>query len=224
MRSRSSRILWVLPAACIVVLTLMVISCYIYVRYIRPWQLRWGATNAEVARIMPGDEIVTGPTFDATRAVTIDAPPEDIWPWIVQMGCGRAGWYSYDWIDNLGRPSARCILPEHQTIGIGDVIPIDPWERHGFRVEGFVPNEWMLWGDRYGKVTWCWGLYPIDGGSTRLVTRVKVKYDWLHPSIFFNMVFDAGDIVMMRKCLHGIRDRAEVRAPFSSIDPAGGRR
>lgn len=214
MRSRNSLIRRVLPAACIVVVTLVFISGYTYMRYVRPWQLRWGSTNAEVARLMPGDEIVENPSFDATRAVTIDAAPEDIWPWIVQMGFGRAGWYSYDWIDNLGRPSSMKIHREMQNIEVGDMIPIDPRERHGFRVKGFVPNQWMLWGDRHGKITWCWGLYPIDENSTRLVTRVKVKYDWLHPSIFFNMIFDVGDIVMMRKCLHGIRDRAELIAPF----------
>jgi hypothetical protein len=212
MRFRLYRTRWALPAACLVIIALVFINSYVYMRYIRPWQLRWGATDVEVARDMPGDEIVADPTFDATRAVTVDATPEDIWPWIVQMGFGRAGWYSYDWIDNLGRPSARVILPELQRIDVGDMIPIDPREKHGFRVKGFVPNEWMLWGDGHGKITWCWGLYPIDDRSTRLVTRVKVKYDWLNPTMLFNMVFDVGDIVMMRKCLIGIRERAEIPA------------
>jgi hypothetical protein len=210
MRSRRYRTRWVLLAACVAIIALVFINSYLYIRFIRPWQLRWGATNVEVARLMPGDEIVADPTFDATRAVTVDAAPEDIWPWIVQMGFGRAGWYGYDWIDNLGKSSARIILPELQTIDVGDMIPIDPEKKHGFWVKGFVPNEWMLWGDRHGKVTWCWGLYPIDDKSTRLVTRVKVKYDWLHPTILFSMLFDVGDIVMMKKCMIGIRERAEV--------------
>ena len=216
MRSpRRTKTKWVLLAVGIAVLALACMNSYLYVRFIRPWHLTWGATDLEVSRGMPGDGIVTDPTFDATRAVTIDATPQEIWPWIVQMGFGRAGWYSYDWIDNLGRPSARTILPEHQRIEIGDMIPIDPAERRGFWVKGFVHGQWILWGDRAGNVTWCWGLYPIDDGSTRLVTRVKVKYDWMRPSIFFNIVFDVGDIVMMRRCLHGIRDRAESRTPFS---------
>lgn len=212
MRSRLSRIRWVLLVAGVAIIVLASMNIYIYTQYVRPWQLRWGATDGEVARMMPGDEIVTDPTFDATRSVTIDAEPEDIWPWIVQMGFGRAGWYSYDWIDNLGRPSARVILPEFQSIEVGDMIPIDPKKKHGFWVKDIVPKEWMLWGDRHGKVTWCWGLYPIDDRSTRLVTRVKVKYDWLHPAILFNMAFDVGDIVMMRKRLIGIRERAECLA------------
>lgn len=212
MVSGHTRIRWVLALACVWVITLACVNSYVYMRFIRPWQLRWGSTFEEVARSMPGDGIVECPTFDATRAVTIDAAPEDIWPWIVQMGFGRAGWYSYDWIDNLGSSSSRDILPELQEIEVGDMIPIDPRKQHGFRVKGFLPNRWMLWGDRKGKITWCWGLYPIDEGSTRLVTRVKVKYDWFHPSILFNMLFDVGDILMMRKCMIGIRERAEAQA------------
>jgi hypothetical protein len=69
----------------------------VYLRFIRPWQLRWGATDEEVARAMPGDDVVQRATFNATRGVTIQARPEQIWPWLVQMGFNRAGYYSYDW-------------------------------------------------------------------------------------------------------------------------------
>jgi hypothetical protein len=79
----------------------------LYVRYVRPWQLTWGATAEEVSRSLPGDDLVARPTFNATRAITIAAPPERIWPWLVQTGLTRAGWYSYDLLDNLGRQSAR---------------------------------------------------------------------------------------------------------------------
>ena len=93
-----------------------------YLLYIRPWQLRWGATDEELERPMPGDEIVARSTFNATRAVTIEARPEEIWPYIVQIGMTRAGWYSYDLLDNLGRPSARRILPQFQNLmKVGDV-------------------------------------------------------------------------------------------------------
>src|SRR5829696_6626118 len=93
-----------------------------YLLFIRPWQLRWGAT---------GDEIVAHPTFNATRALTIEARPEEVWPWIVQIGMTRAGWYSYDLLDNLGRPSARRILPQFQNPKIGDVIPMSPDGKQG---------------------------------------------------------------------------------------------
>ena len=74
------------------ILPILVIGAGVYLRVIRPWQLRWGATDDEIRRAMPGDEIVTRPTFNATRAVTVDAPPSMIWPWILQIGFGKAGW------------------------------------------------------------------------------------------------------------------------------------
>ena len=113
------------PIALVVVFTLLVLGD-VYRVLIRPWQLRWGATDAEVKRSMPGDDIVREPSFNATRAVTIHAPAENIYPWIVQMGVTRAGWYSYDLLDNLGRPSAENILTENQTIQVGDLIPMSP--------------------------------------------------------------------------------------------------
>ena len=87
----------------------IVFSLCVYLVLIRPWQLRWGATDAEVARSLPGDEVVTRPSFNATRAITIQARPEAVWPWIVQIGSRRAGWYSLDQIDNAGIPSIERI-------------------------------------------------------------------------------------------------------------------
>lgn len=185
-----------------------------YLRVIRPWQLRWGATDDEVARPMPGDDVVARPTFNATRAVTIGARPEDIWPWLAQVGIHRAGWYSYDWIDNLGRPSAERILPEFQNLKVGDLIPISPDGKQGLWVKDLEPDRWMLWWDKEGKVTWYWGLYPLGEDHARLITRVRMRYDWLSPSILFNLALDVGDIVMMRKCMLGIKRRAETHRPF----------
>jgi hypothetical protein len=91
---------------------------------IRRWHLRWGASDAEVAVPMPGDELVPRSSFTATRAVTIDAPPEAVWPWLVQLGCRRAGWYTYDLFDNAGYSSANRILPEHQNLKVGDWVPM----------------------------------------------------------------------------------------------------
>src|SRR5208282_4695705 len=112
-----------------------------YLRLIRPWQLRWGATDDEVARPLPGDGDVSQPTFNATRAVTITARPEAIWPWLIQMGLGRAGWYSYDLLDNLGRPSAERIMPEFQHLAVGDLIPVSPDGKAGQWVKAFEPNR-----------------------------------------------------------------------------------
>jgi hypothetical protein len=84
-----------------------------YRRWIQPWQHRWGASDQEVQRAMPGDDVLPD-AASTTRAITIAAPPEQVWPWLVQLGYGRGGWYSYDWIDNDGRPSADRIIPELQ--------------------------------------------------------------------------------------------------------------
>ncbi|MDQ3835066.1 MAG: hypothetical protein M3315_15900, partial [Actinomycetota bacterium] len=117
-------------------------------------------TDEEVERPMAGDEIVERPSFNATRAVTIRARSEEIWPWIVQIGVTRAGWYSYDLLDNLGRPSARRILPQFQNPKAGDVIPMSPDGTQGPYVKDFEQNRWMLWWDQKGGMSWCWGLYP----------------------------------------------------------------
>jgi hypothetical protein len=181
----------------------------VYLRFIRPWQLRWGATDEEVARAMPGDDMMKRPTFNATRAVTIQARPEEIWPWLVQIGVTRAGWYSYDWLDNLGHHSAEQIVPEWQHVAVGDLIPLSPDGKAGMRVKAFEPNQWMLWWDNKGDVTWYWGLYPQNDNQTRLITRVCSFYRWTKPSILFSLLVEFTDIVMMRKCMLGIKQRAE---------------
>jgi hypothetical protein len=181
----------------------------LYLKWIRPWQLRWGATDDELVRLMPGDKAVQAPSFDATRGVTVHAPPESIYPWIVQIGMTRAGWYSYDLLDNLGRPSARQLLPEHQQIHVGQLIPMSPDGKQGIYVKDFKENEWILWHDKDGATTWFWGLYPAGESCTRLVTRVRMKYHWNSPIALFNLLVEFGDLPMMRKCLLGIKERAE---------------
>jgi hypothetical protein len=173
-----------------------------------------------VYRPLPGDEVVRCPTFDATRAVTVEAGPEEIWPWIVQMGFGRGGWYSYDWLDNLGRPSAERIVPEWQQIQEGSYIPMGPGENQGMWVRAFEPDRWVLWGDKKGDVTWLWVLHPEGGGRTRLITRVRMRYRWTSPTILFSLLVEFADVFMMRKSLLGIKARAEGAA---SAIPAGGR-
>jgi hypothetical protein len=168
-----------------------------------------GATDEEVERPMPGDEVVEDPTFNATRAVTIRARPEEIWPWIVQIGVNRAGWYSYDLLDNLERPSARRILPQFQNPKAGDVIPMGPDGTQGPYVKDFEQNRWMVWWDQKGGMSWCWGLYPGDEARTRLIPRVRLHYDWRSPAILFHMLIEFTDVVMMRKSMLGIKERAE---------------
>jgi hypothetical protein len=186
----------------------------------RPWALTWGSTGEEIARPMPGDEVLEQPTFDATRAVTIEATPEDIWPWIVQIGYRRAGFYSYDFLDNDGIPSAERILPEYQSLKLGDLIPltntanvkVTQLESPRFMVLVFeVEGTWS-------NATWVWGLYPEDASHTRLVTRLRANAKEVRSRIFL----DLGEIIMMRKCMLGIKRRAEQgrRSESSGADEA----
>lgn len=180
-----------------------------YVLMIRPRQITWGATDEEVLRPMPGDDIVEQATFNATRSVTVKAGPDQIWPWLLQIGFHRAGWYSYDWVDNLFRPSSQRIVPELQHLEAGDVIPMGPGGSSGLWVKDSEPHRWMLWGDKKGYATWLWLLDPIGEGRTRLITRVGAHYRWTSPNILFSLLMDVGDIVMMRKSMLGIKTRAE---------------
>jgi hypothetical protein len=178
---------------------------------VRTRHLRWGATDAEVRGPMPGDEIVPAASFSATRAITIAAPPERVWPWIVQVGFGRAGFYSYDLLDNLGRSSADCILPDCQAVQVGDWVPMASKinETTAFKVKAFESNQWLIW-DKPDS-TWVWKLEPLTGGRTRLITRLKQYYDWKSPAgtVLTLILAEFGDFAMMRKMLLGIKARAE---------------
>ncbi len=171
----------------------------------RPWQLSWGATADEVTRPMVGDGLVKNPTFNATRAVTVNAPAERIWPWIVQMGYKRAGFYSWDILDNDGIPSAEQIIPEYQDLKVGDWVPLS--KEADAEVVDMEPNRRLLLVFQSGgTVTWAWGLYKIDAERTRPVTRLR----WRATSVVSQFVLDTFEIIMMRKCLLGIKRRAEA--------------
>ncbi|MEA2551079.1 MAG: hypothetical protein QOE25_848 [Actinomycetota bacterium] len=197
----------------IIAVTVVVVG-FGFIGVYRPWQLTWGATDDELARRMPGDEVVPRPTFNTTRAVTIDAQPGEIWPWLVQIGFGRAGWYSYDFLDNLGRHSAERIIPEFQHVDVGDLIPMAPGEETGMWVKECLPDRSTLWWDRKNQLTtWAWALVPMPDGRTRLVTRVRSRSSWRHPtSVFWLLLVEVADFPMMRKCLLGIKRRAEALA------------
>jgi hypothetical protein len=182
-----------------------------YIRLFRPWQLSWGATADEVGRTLPGDKVVSDPTFNATRAITIAARPEQIWPWLLQVGVKRAGWYSYDLLDNLGRPSAREIIPELQQVAVGDVVPLSPDGKQGVHVLALDLPRSMLWGT-LPDTTWLWVCEPQADGTTRLITRIRSSYRWLSPSIVFSMLIEFADIWMIRKMLLNLRSRAEALA------------
>jgi hypothetical protein len=176
----------------------------------RRGHLRMGATDAEVGQVMPGDEWVQRPSFVATRAVTIAAPPELVWPWIVQCGYRRAGFYTYALLDNAGYDSADTVLPEYQHVAIGDRMPMSAAvsDATAFTVTAFETNRWLVW--HKPDSTWAWTLTPVEGG-TRLVTRLRAGYDWDHPlyGVLSVVLLEFGDYPMMRRMLRGIRLRAE---------------
>ena len=177
----------------------------------RRWHLRWGATEDEVRGAMPGDEIVPKASFAATRAVTIDAPPAAVWPWIVQIGYRRAGFYTYDLLDNAGYESANVVLEEYQDPQVGDWMPMASRESDttAFKVKALATNQWLLW--EKPNSTWAWKLDALPSGGTRLVTRLKQRYQWESPALalFTLALLEFGDFPMMRRVLWGIKSRAE---------------
>jgi hypothetical protein len=204
------------------ILVLGTISGFVgaYVRFIRPRQMNWGATPEESARTFPYDELVPDPTWSSTRAVTVAATPEQIWPWLVQVGWGRAGYYGYDWVDNGGKPSAWEIMPEHQHLEIGTKFPMSPWTAMYCR--DFEAPRWMLL--RMGKAsgegdigTFLYYLDPIDEAHTRLIIRMRDKYRWFNPPILaMQLAVDVGDIFFQWAHLQGVKARAERMAQQAS--------
>jgi hypothetical protein len=210
------RLLRGLLYAVLIVLCATVVAVVAYLLVLRPWQLRWGATDEELERAMPGDELVTEPDLDATRGLTVHARPEEIWPWLVQIGYRRAGFYSYDRLDNAGVPSAERILAEYQDIAIGDKIPLD--RNSHMEVVALEPPRVMVWNLPGRGLSWAWGLYPLDGRRTRLVTRLHWRYRWKFPVILGYFMTDVGDFIMMRKCMLGIKRRAEGARPEAGAE------
>jgi hypothetical protein len=195
--------------AILITIGLLVGVVLIYLLVLRPWHLNWGATKQEVMLVLPGDSIVHKPDFNATRGITIHSNPELIWRWIIQIGSKRAGWYSIDWMDNAGIKSSDKILPEFQKIEIGQFIPFTPDQKNGLWVKEFKEHEYILWSDKEKKASWLWQLNQSNDGTTRLITRLRTKYIWKGIWIIYYILYDFGDIIMMSKCMMGIKKRAD---------------
>ena len=196
-----------------------------YERVLRPRQERWGATDAEVGAPLPGDDLVPEPAQQVTRAITIAAPPEAVWPWIVQLGADRAGFYSYDALENLfglGIHSADRIVDEWKDLPLGEVVHATRAGTGGWLVVGCDPGVALhlqvcdvasgraLERDRAPgwEFLWTFALVPTDGG-TRLLVRERVAFG--NPAIRAAMYpVGAVSFVMTRRMLLGIRARAEA--------------
>jgi hypothetical protein len=208
-------------------LLVMLTLAVLYWFPIRRWMSRWGATPSDLTRVMAGDSLLVDPTYSGTMAVSVNAPPEDIWPWLVQIGYQRGGLYSYDWLDRLfgylDRPSATRILPEFQHLAAGDLIPIG--RGPSWPVAVIEPGRALVLDMRnMGGLDWVWqfGLYPVDETRTRLVSRSCVRTQAVWARLLTYVIEPAG-FLMTRRMLLGLKQRAEAlrgRAPAS----AGGRR
>lgn len=199
-----------------------------------PWRRaadnRWGAATSEVLAPMPGDHLVANPRLGYTRAITIDAPPEAVWPWLVQIGQGRGGLYSFDALENLVGcriHSADEILPEHQAIDVGDLVRMGPAGYPCFRVmevaagaalvllgaDPKAPHGVPAPGAEGGAAssTWQFVLRPLDDGArTRLVVRQRLDYPDSMGWVW--RLTEPVAFAMEREMLRGIKRRAERRA------------
>ena len=174
--------------------------------------LTWGARPGEVLMKLPGDELLADAGLVSTRAVTIDAPPAAIWPWLVQMGSGRGGAYTYDWIENLlglHMHSARQVLPQFQNLQVGDELPLGPG-RPTMRVEVCDPERTLAIRIEDGNWVWIFALVAEDG-QTRLISRNRIATPGaaLPVRVFNLLVMEPGSLIMERKMLLGIKQRAE---------------
>ena len=196
----------------------------------------YGSTSLERKAWMPGDGIVTAPQFEVTHGITVDAPPENVWPWLVQMGWHRGGWYTARWVDELlfpgNRASADHIIEEFQDLQVGDFIPDGaPETECGFDVEQLEPSRllvlhstshlplaWRREGRASVDWTWVFSVVPLgSGGRARLIFRWRAatKPWWLTLSTWAVIV--PADFLMSRDMLRGVKRRAELLLDVSRL-------
>jgi hypothetical protein len=189
----------------------------------RPWHSRWGSSEAELRAALPGDDVVANPHYTIQHAVTIQATPDDIWPWLVQVGQDRGGFYSYDWLERLVGDKVRNadrIHPDWQTRQPGDLVRATQPDylggvlgpNVGWRVVRLEPRRVLVLGG--------WGAFVLEpqGGATRLIVRTRGAGKPNVPLAPFGLfVFEPAHFIMERRMLLGIKERAE-RMP--SIQPA----
>lgn len=205
-----------------------VIGGLLYALLARPWQLRWGATVAEARTPLPGEELVPNASYMTTRAVTVHAPVEAVWPWLVQMGHGRAGFYTYDRLEQLVGDAIRSadhIVPELQQLAVGDTIRLSPvggpkvalldpgrtlvlFETMDLRTGQSIPPVPPTW----WAIDWTWSftLRPTSDGATRLLVRTRASYRpraLLAPAKA--LLLEPTHLLMERGMLLGIKGRAE---------------
>lgn len=200
------------------------------------WQMRWGATDGEVHGALPGDALVAEPATQVTRAISIDAPPESVWPWIAQLGADRGGFYSYACLENLfglGIHNADVIVPEWQHRSVGDLVAADAAATGGWYVMQVVPGEALvlLVGDvRTGRplqrdtgmkweFLWTFVVRAAPGGGSRLIVRERVAFGSRVTALVMAPIGFVS-FVMTRAMLTGVKSRAEARSARPEGIPA----
>ena len=181
----------------------------------RPWYSKWGATGDEVRKSLPGDDVVPNPVLSSTRAITIQAPVSAVWPWLVQLGQGRGGLYTYERLENLvgcDMHNADRIMPEHQQLEVGDKVRLVPEDRGlFFIVSAILPGRAIILAGDDPPTTWAFVLEPVDDHTTRLIIRWRQDYERTFGNTLGWRVFtDPITFVMERKMLQGIKVRVEA--------------
>ncbi|MEA2458003.1 MAG: hypothetical protein QOC95_975 [Thermoleophilaceae bacterium] len=207
---------------------------------LRPRLGTWGALDEESRASLPGDDILPVGAVTSTMGTTIDAPPGAVWPWLVQMGCGRAGWYSHDFLDNGGQPSSERIVPEWQRVSLGDRLSADASGkgRFWFTIEGVYPDRALVLRGSidlrtgrsynpahgrpaaYSDSTWTFVLHELPGARTRLVTRTRGEGAPLWRALPVNLVVGLPSHVLMQtRQFRNLRRRAQgTPAPATTDD------
>jgi hypothetical protein len=190
---------------------------------LQPWHSQWGATNKEVTMQLPGDGLIASAAYQSTMGVTVLATPEEIWPWLAQMGADRGGLYSYSWLESLMNcpiRNANAIIPAFQNPQVGDLVRMCPGDfgPPPHEIAELVPNKAFIFGGRDDATsswdsTWQFVLVPQDENTTRLLLRLR-SADYSS----FSAVFEPAFFLMERRRLQGIQERAEgqFRAEWSS--------
>ncbi|HET7487015.1 MAG TPA: hypothetical protein VFJ85_03745 [Acidimicrobiales bacterium] len=204
-----------------------------YGRVVKPRLERWGATDDEVAANLPGDELLAEPAAQVTRAITIEADPEDVWPWIVQLGADRAGFYSYDWMENLfglGIHSADRVVESWQDLRVGEVVFANRARSGGWYVVDVRPGEALVLqvGDLNAgrplrrdeqlrfEFQWTFVLRQLGPGATRFVVRERTAFGSRLTRRLAAPV-SLVSFVMTRRMMLGIKTLAERPARLGDV-------
>jgi hypothetical protein len=193
------------------------IAVGLYGLAVRPWMLRWGSTAEERRRPLAGDDFSADAGYVTTRAVTIKAPAEAVWPWLIQMGQDRAGFYTHNWVERLlrsGIPDVSEIHPEWQHVEVGDLMRTNRdigGKPMGWPVVAVDPGRSLVVSSKTMPVgTYAFVLDALDDSTTRLIVRDRARWKWLEWP-FAALVYEPLHAYMETGLISGVRQRAEAR-------------